>query len=308
MVQSGTVGVSAHDDAVLGFYGAWGEGVNSRANRPSRHPRGEGCFAFTFGSHRRLAPVTIRKQRITEACNRMRQRLPNWIRRNAWRTYGALVLLGALGVVAAGAFALLRTPSWYAPPAIAADQRQRVRNNLVEAEQRFTESLRADQPFVYHLYAEDLNRWIAMRREIYPLLDSLTPADLAEPFVIFESGEITVAGRYKLGGVDVIVSLDFAVDFTEGAINIRALATRCGSARVPLDTSRLGLDRAVNHAEGKLWPGSPRIRGDLVTGLRMDAEGWWKNGGIAYRVTDLMVEPGRISITVQPLGRRPPPR
>lgn len=238
----------------------------------------------------------------------MTQRLPSWFRRSAWRTYGALVLLATLGVFAAGAFALLRTPTWYAPPAIATDQRQRVRNSLVEAEQRFTESLRAYQPFVYHLYAEDVNRWIAMRREIYPLLDSLTPPDLGEPFVVFDNGEITVAGRYKLGGVHVIVSLDFAVGFRDGAIEVRALATRCGSARVPLDMSRLGMDRAVSHAEGKLWPGSPRISGDLVTGLRVDDEGWWKNGGIAYRVTDLRVEPGRIRLTVQPLGRRPSPR
>ncbi len=238
----------------------------------------------------------------------MMQSLPNWIRRSAWRTYAALALLGALGVTAAGAFALLRTPSWYAPPEIATDQRQRVRNNLVDAEQRFTESLRAGQPFVYHLDAESVNRWIAMRREIYPLLDSLTPPELAAPFVVLEKGEVTVAGRYKLGGVQVIVSLDFSVGFRDGAIEIRALATRCGSARIPFDLNRLGLDRAVNHAEGKLWPGSPRIKGDLVTGLRVDAEGWWKNGGMAYRVTDLIVEPGRISIMVQPLGRRPPPR
>lgn len=238
----------------------------------------------------------------------MTQRLPNWFRRSAWRTYGALMLLGALGIASAGGFALLRTPAWYAPPAIASDQRQRVRNSLVGAEQRFTESLRAGQPFVYNLDAEDVNRWIAMRREIYPLLDSLTPPELAEPFVVFDKGEVTVAGRYKLRGVQVIVSLDFSVKFHDGAIEIRSLATRCGSARVPLDVNRLGMDRAVNHAEGKLWPGSPRIKGDLVTGLRVDAEGWWKNGGMAYRVTDLTVEPGRISLAVQPLGRRPPPR
>ncbi|QDV91220.1 hypothetical protein RAS2_23130 [Phycisphaerae bacterium RAS2] len=243
-----------------------------------------------------------------EARNRMTHRLPTWIRRSAWRTYGALALLGALGVVAAGAFALLRTPSWYAPPNIAMDQRQRVRNNLVEAEQRFTESLRANQPFVYQLHAEDLNRWIAMRREIYPLLESLTPSELVEPFVVFDEGEVTVAGRYKLGGVDVVVSLDLAVGFRDGAIEVRALATRCGSARVSFDTSRLGLDRGVDYSAGKLWPGSPRIKGDFVSGLRIDAEGWWKNGGIAYRVTDLAVEPGQISISVQPLGRRPPPR
>lgn len=234
--------------------------------------------------------------------------LPKWFARRAWRHYAALTLLATLGVFAAGAFALLRTPTWYAPPAIATDQRQRVRNSLVEAEQRFTESLRMNQPFVYHLYAEDVNRWIAMRREIYPLLDSLTPPELGEPFVVFDDGEITVAGRYQLGGVRVIVSLDFSVGFHDGAIELRALATRCGSARVPLDVSRLGMERAVNYPEGKLWPGSPRISGDLVSGLRVDDEGWWKNGGMAYRVTDLMVEPGRISLTVQPLGRRPSPR
>jgi len=44
-----------------------------------------------------------------------------------------------------------------------------VRNNLVAAEQAFTEELRsAGRPFIYQLRQDDVNQWIAMRREIYP--------------------------------------------------------------------------------------------------------------------------------------------
>jgi hypothetical protein len=224
--------------------------------------------------------------------------------RRRWRR---VVLIGALcggGLMAGVLAAALATPRWYKPPVIAPEERQKVRNSLVAAEQTFTESLRAGRGrFTYRLMQDDVNRWITMRREIYPLLDELTPPQWQEPFVTFRRGAITIAGRYRLGPTTVVISMDIVPHLEDDALVLRATAVRCGSVRVPLDIGGIGLDRKIERRREETWPGSPRISGDLASGLRLEARAWWKNGGIDYRVVDVRVEPGVLSITVEPLGR-----
>jgi len=202
-----------------------------------------------------------------------------------------------------GLYTLFRTPDWYQPPVVRPDQRQAVRNNLVNAEQAFTESLMAGNPFVYHIYQDDLNRWIAMRREIYPLIDEIAPPLLADPVVLFGDRRITIAGRYAVGGTNVVLSIDIEPAMADGEIVLRAASVRCGSFPVPNGFAKMGLDRhAEIEAEG-MWPGSPAMSGDFLHGLRIGAEAWWKNGGVAYRVQDLAVRPGRLDLTIEPIGR-----
>lgn len=217
-----------------------------------------------------------------------------------------ILLLPAI-VLAGLAYALLRTPSWYAPPVIAPEERQRVRNDLTQAEQAFTESLRTiEGPFTYHIYQDGVNRWLTMRREIYPLIDELTPRVLADPFVMFEDGAVTVAGRYAGGPVEVIVSVEFGLGYEDGAIMLRTNAIRAGSVPISIDPAKFGLGGAVERGPDDVWPGSPPISGDLEDGLRVGAEAWWKNGGIRYRVRNLTVRPGQIDLEVESLGRQSP--
>jgi hypothetical protein len=212
--------------------------------------------------------------------------------------------LSALGgVTAACLFGLVRTPGWYDPPVVAAADRQHVRNNLIAAEQAFTESLRANpRTFTYRIFQDDLNRWISMRREIYPLIDELAPPQLRDPFVRFGDGTITIAGRCEAGGVDVVLSIDLIPSIEDDALLIRADALRCGSLRSPWGLDDIGLDSTVDRDREDTWPGSPRIWGDLVDGLRLESHAWWKNGGIEYRVLDVWVEPGTLNLEIEPLG------
>lgn len=219
-------------------------------------------------------------------------------KRIALMTAGLLLL--ALLVLA---YAVLRTPGWYRPPVIAAGERQAVRNNLIAAEQAFTENLRAGEPFIYHLYADDLNRWITMRKEIYPLIDELAPPLLVDPFVRFEEAAVTVAGRLETPAADLLISIEIELTLDEGDIVLRATALRCGSASIPMDDDRLGLQTAIQYDANDTWPGSPAMEGDILSGLHIGAEAWWKNGGVVYRVEAVEVHPGRLDIHVRPLGR-----
>ncbi len=217
-----------------------------------------------------------------------------------------MIVIGApcLGAIIAGSlYALIATPAWYAPPVVLAADRQQVRNNLIDAEQAFTEGLRAGSgPFTYHIYQDDLNRWIALRREIYPLIDELVPHMLADPFVLFDDGEITLAGRYTASAVDLLLSIDIVPTFEAETITLRAKTVRCGSVGMPKDFGQLGLDDRIERDREQTWPGSPRMWGDFLTGLHLEARAWWKNGGIEYRVLDVQVQPGVLSLKIEPLG------
>lgn len=208
------------------------------------------------------------------------------------------------GLLLIGAYAFLRTPSWYEPPVIPVEERQLVRNNLVAAEQAMTENLlHSTGPFVYHLYQDDLNRWIAMRREIYPLIDELAPPQLADPFVRFDESGVSLAGRYRAGGIGVILSIDLDVRFENNEIVLRARGLRCGSVGFPLDFGGLSLARPVERRREQTWPGSPRIWGDFVSGLHIESQAWWKNGGMDYRVRGIALKVGQLDIEIEPLGR-----
>ena len=229
------------------------------------------------------------------------------IRRRWKRILGAGSLCTA-GLLVGMLAAALRSPGWYDPPIIPPEDRQKVRNNLVAAEQAFTEGLRSSStPFVYQLLQDDVNRWIAMRREIYPLIDELTPPQLADPFVVFQDGLFTVSGRYRTHLVDVVLSADFVPAMEDGCLVLRAKAVHCGSVRVPLSFGGMKFGEPIERGRGETWPGSPAMSGDFIRGLRLESEAWWKNGGSAYRVQRVSVEAGRLQIEIEPLGRRQPP-
>lgn len=208
-----------------------------------------------------------------------------------------------------GTCLLIHTPSWYRPPQIAPEDRQAVRNNLVAAEQAFTENVRGpDGPFTYHLYEKDVNRWISMRREIYPLIDQLAPPLLDDPFVVFGDGLITIAGQYRTPAGRVVISLDIAAKFEGNEILLTARTIRCGSIPLPMSFAEKDLSRPLDRRPDKVWPGSPAMSGDLLNGFHVSADAWWKNGGIDYRVIGFRVEPGVISLDIRPLGRHIPAR
>lgn len=218
-----------------------------------------------------------------------------------------ILLIGTGGlvvVVVTAAYALLRTPGWYAPPTIAVEDRQRVRTNLVAAEQAMTESLlNSPGPFTYHLHQDDVNQWIAMRREIYPLIDELAPPQLDDPFVLFDEDGVTLAGRYRAGVVDVVLSIDVEIRLDGDDVIVRARSIRCGSVGLSLDFEGLPLATPIQRKREQTWPGSPAMSGDLVKGLRIDSTAWWKNGGMEYRVRDIRLRSGQIDVEIEPLGR-----
>lgn len=223
------------------------------------------------------------------------------------RKRGPRILLAVVGLIILAIFltgwALVQTPGWYRPPTIPLESQQNVRNSLIAAEQAFTQNVAAGHAFVYHLYQEDLNRWLAMRREIYPRVDELFPTGISDPFVVISPEGVTLAIRYQTPWRSTVVSMEFDVGFRDDAIVLAAKAVRCGKVRLPTNLEALKLDRKIVLDRNGAWPGSPQMQGDLLNGLRLNSRSRWKNGGVEYRVTNLSLLPGRIDFSIEPLGR-----
>ncbi len=207
-----------------------------------------------------------------------------------------------IGLMATLIVCALVGPSWYEPPTVPPERQQRVRNDLINAEQAFTRALFAGETFDYHIYDDMVNEWIAMRREIFPLIDRLAPALVANPSLRITEDGVSIAGRCDLAGVSAVVSLDLELFRDERGIVVRASAARCGRLPIPLTLSALRLQRPIACAQGRLWPGSPAARGNLIDGLVISDRAWWNNGGIAYQVRELSLKKGQIDLRVQPLG------
>ncbi len=214
---------------------------------------------------------------------------------------GAACLLAILLVL----IVLLKwKPGVYRPVEIPRSEHQKMRNHLVAAEQAFTENLRADAgPFTYHIYQDDLNRWLAIREEIYPGASEWLPRGLSDPFILFEDGLIVLMGRYNDGMGSVLLSMELTLSMDRDDLVMRVVGLRCGALGLPhsfIDD----LSSPVDREAGDTWPGSPAISGDLESGLRLNAEAWWICGGIAYRVLDVSVVDGRLDFEIEPLGPR----
>lgn len=213
-------------------------------------------------------------------------------------------LAGSMFVIVAGlALAIFLAPAWYDPPEVPLERQQRVRTELVNAEQAFTQALFAGEAFNYHIYDDMVNRWIAMRRDIFPLIDRLVPALVANPSLRFRESGVTVAGACDLLGMKAVVSLDLDLVFDQKAILVRATAARCGRLPIPVTLPALRLGRSLYYEPGQLWPGSPAVAGNLLDGIAVQDRAWWNNGGIAYEVQGLTLKNGQIDLRIHPLGR-----
>jgi hypothetical protein len=229
-------------------------------------------------------------------------------RATRWLKTGGITAAGALGLLILLFWLALRDPGWYQPMRVPEEESQQVRDELHEAAQQFSDALMTTGRFQIHLRDSQINRWIAMRKEIYPLIDKEIPPHWVEPTVNFLDGVIRLAVRHKDGTSDIVVSVDLAVGMEEDTIALRLAGARIGSLRVPLTFLSGRLKKPIRIDGDKAWSGSPAMRGELLGGLHVDALAVWPNGEREYRVHDVRVEPGRLHLEIESLGPHYPKR
>jgi len=220
-----------------------------------------------------------------------------------------------LGVVSVGGVTLWMVfqhiPSWYQPVEVAQAQYQRVRDDLLSAEDHFTTELVAGESFEYVLEDRKLNEWISTRHAIWAPAAKWVPEQIENPVIQFLPDQVAVAGLLRFGELKVIGSIHFSLDVVDDQIRVKLLQFQGGSLPVPgawvVDLlleywEELG---AKNLDELDVGGGigneeiAARIK-QLPTGSLFPATMRWPNGKQDFTIRRIRTEEGRLVLTVHP--------
>jgi hypothetical protein len=237
--------------------------------------------------------------------------------RKTWRDHWRLILLiiAAGGGVLVGTVVLLfqHIPGWYRPLRIVGqDEIQAVQYDLTHTLDNFTLTLdAATGPFEYRISEQQINAWLAIREEIWPLSREWLPAGLSDPAISLEEGEVRLAVTYRDGSLKTVASIGFHIEGDSEGVLVQLTDIAGGSLPVPKSWAR---DELAKLDRGK-WPAGRVTRYqysgrampsliDLMTEAEFPNEWVWQNGKIPFRIAQLTVEKGAVVLTIEPLPRQ----
>lgn len=215
--------------------------------------------------------------------------------------------LGA--VLLAGAWMMFqRIPPWYRPTDVAAARLQEVKNDLVGTFERFSDLMNGEQPFRFRLTQEQVNAWLAARREIWPPAQRWVPPEMDAPFIAFEADGAVVAATVSLGSVRTVLSATVSARVEADRLAVRVRRVRAGALAVPDAWVRrrlamLGPRGRADAASGRAVP----ELAELMGGARLPADYHWPNPKRRFRLVSVRFEPGALVVEIQPLERRAAP-
>jgi len=227
---------------------------------------------------------------------------PNVLLRRRLRIVLWTAVAVPLALLMLGASLIFYTPGWYRSHAGGPIDPQVVRDDLRDAAQGFSDALMQPGSFDVHLGETQLNRWLAMRAEIYPLIDRRIPPDWRDLAIRFRDDVIRLGATYRGTGPAVVLSLDLAVTVESNAIRLKVVACRAGAMPIPIALLGRVLARPIEIPPGKAWRGSPEIRGDLKSGLLVGTRAVWPNGDRLYNVLAVAVRRTWLDFKIESLG------
>lgn len=246
-----------------------------------------------------------------------------WIYRIAGGVAG---LLGLAGILLIGA---TYKPSWYRPAVVTSEDCRAIRNELPSFGSAIGAYLAQGQPFRIELTEEHVNRWIAARDEIWPAARRMLPAEIQDPVISFQPGQVIVGARCLKDGMSSIVSLatTLGVANSGGALMIRVEGFYAGLVPVPRmlvePAARKALARAIRsnwrhlarytqvgdlNVADELHIGPEQVvsylKGRDLTQTSLPSRWIWPNGKFPFCITDVQIEEGRLLIDITPMPRQ----
>lgn len=192
-------------------------------------------------------------------------------------------------------------PGWYRPSVVAAADFQAVRDDLGRTVNFINRQMNAGSFFVLRITQPQLNAWLTARAQIWPEAQDWIPSNVEQPFVVFDTDHVRVAGTVRVGGVRTVLSADLHVGVDEQGIAVRLDAIRLGAMHVPDAVVDAVLRRAYERMpdRGAHEPGLDAMR----RGMHWPNESTWRNGERPYRIQRITIEPGALTVEVEPLPR-----
>lgn len=239
------------------------------------------------------------------------------LRRWRWIVAGVALLL--VGSLLTGWLLFQHKPAWYQPTQLPPDpaEVQRIRNDLTRTSDELGKSLnQAVKPFRFKLTQDQINAWLAAREAIDPMTREWLPLQLSDPMVVFEKDGIRLAATYTSESLRTIVSAKLMVDAHSKGLTVRLDEVSGGSLSLPRAVVREGLKTIGGRLSAELaeagvsTPDGHRPRlADLLEGITLPNTGKWEmSGGLRFRVVDVELEPGAITLTIERLRGQEPAR
>lgn len=204
----------------------------------------------------------------------------------------ALAILTGLALVLGG-LASCR-PAWYRPASIDHARLQADQADLVRLADAIGGALNAGEAIEFRLPADQINRWLAARRElfpevVFPELDRL----LARPMVTIEDGALLGAALVEAGGWPMVLSAALRPRLLGEHIEVELADVRMGRLSAP----QIAVDevaRALRRAQ------SPPDTAMGESRIRLPRRHVWPNGKRRFQVALLELADGAVRVRLEP--------
>lgn len=215
------------------------------------------------------------------------------------RKVGLWLLAAVMAAAAAAAMCAmtaLRRPGWYKPASIdftRLDQDKADAINLLDA---ISAALNRGESIDVSLSADQVNRWLAARFDIWPDSDMAALAPLERPLVeMLADGSVRVAATADVQGWRAVVSLLFRFEASAERLVVHWTGVRIGSLPLPRELVSGAIDRLVPSEAAPLR----RFDGGVS---RLENRWVWPNGKACFRVERLEVSGGRVEMRLSACG------
>ncbi len=229
------------------------------------------------------------------------------------RILAGLVLLGALAICVLWMM-VQHIPSWYRPVHVPRhdDSVDRIWNDLLRTQEVLALwMVNTDEPFEHTFTQDQINAWLAIREDKWPLAREWLPPEVSDPFLHINEHGFRVAVTYREGQLRTVLNLGLRVEADEHRIHAQVLDVAAGSLSVGAGWFRdeladLDRDRWPAGDTFKYQLGDrplPKLT-DLLTGADFPnglLESW--DVKRPFRITRIRCEPGKAVVTFEPLPR-----
>lgn len=223
------------------------------------------------------------------------------MRRRPQLTRFAVIVLAIASLLAVCLWlTVFRIPSYYRPPQVGPAEYQLVRDDLEAAYNDLNLAVQGSDAFDYVVEQDQLNRWIATRRQIWPGFQRYLPEKLQQPMVVFQDGRLVVSGLVPAAGFQSVLSLIFSLRAEPDHLTIRLEGCRIGAMPVPRHALGRFLDR-LESSSALPHGASPQ---ELLEGLTIPNRFEWRSGGRLIRFEQIDLKPGRLVVRIAPAPNR----
>jgi len=217
-----------------------------------------------------------------------------------WRWLIRLSGLSSLVTVVAVVAAATCRPSWYAPAAIDVAQLKTDQKAVVDLWDAIGAALNAGRPIDFELRADQLNRWLAARQELWPELEVEIELEGARDpqLQLLDGNRLRIGATAATGAADLVVSATLHLELSGDELRLQVESVRAGVLPIPRDRV-LDPVRALLSTEDT-------ARAALVGHTITLRNRWvWRNGERRFRVRELAVSNGLARVSFEPIPNVP---